>query len=333
MCSIAIVVLASLACASNGQGKHRNPQKGEHLQSQEAECLTLPGEELAGRGLLQHANSNSRKNIGVHSSLENNMTENKVTENGAKDAKVGAKAPSPQPGGWVPPGGPQYAPPPGPQYGYGPPGGPPPGYYGGYDSSRYQLPPGYGEPDPLPTRPPGYGEPQMMPTTTTTTPYSLAFGPDHYYCEDGSTISESGSTGLEDCKSRCNSEAACKFMSFWETGGVNWCRISRACVNWLFQWHSISMYQKGLSATPSTYAYFFSDYMPLSCGSWYYGMLSEGPSFGQVNCEERCSADPACKFISLWSTGGVNWCRLSDTCDYMTMQQHSEGQITIYRKP
>mmetsp|Transcript_113352 Transcript_113352/g.218216 ORF Transcript_113352/g.218216 Transcript_113352/m.218216 type:complete len:112 (-) Transcript_113352:244-579(-) len=67
-----------------------------------------------------------------------------------------------------------------------------------------------------------------------------------------------------------------------------------------------------------------SDY----CGET--GVISESSSSGKDDCESRCTADPACKFISLWASGGANWCRLSSACD--VLGQQSWHTIRIYRK-
>lgn len=50
---------------------------------------------------------------------------------------------------------------------------------------------------------------------------------------------------------------------------------------------------------------------------------------GLTECEARCSRTPNCHYFSLWLTGGLLWCRLSETCNKLTWQDHS---IKIYRK-
>jgi hypothetical protein len=60
------------------------------------------------------------------------------------------------------------------------------------------------------------------------------------------------------------------------------------------------------------------------------GMISEASSSGQDDCESRCTADSSCKYISLWETGGANWCRLNSACDLLGQQ--SWHTIRIYHK-
>jgi hypothetical protein len=58
-------------------------------------------------------------------------------------------------------------------------------------------------------------------------------------------------------------------------------------------------------------------------------VLSESGSSGQAECKLRCSDTPGCKYISLWSTGGVNWCRLTTDCTQKAVQAHT---INVYRQ-
>merc|ERR1719482_2449115 len=60
------------------------------------------------------------------------------------------------------------------------------------------------------------------------------------------------------------------------------------------------------------------------------GVLSESLSSGQSDCEQRCSDSTECKYISLWLTGGVNWCRLTTGCtEKSAKEQHT---ISVYAK-
>jgi hypothetical protein len=61
------------------------------------------------------------------------------------------------------------------------------------------------------------------------------------------------------------------------------------------------------------------------------GVLSESSSSGQSDCEQRCSDSADCKYISLWSTGDVNWCRLTTGCARTSEQ--AQHKINVYAKP
>mmetsp|Transcript_74216 Transcript_74216/g.131223 ORF Transcript_74216/g.131223 Transcript_74216/m.131223 type:complete len:199 (-) Transcript_74216:125-721(-) len=54
--------------------------------------------------------------------------------------------------------------------------------------------------------------------------------PPHQYCHDPLWKADS-SLGLDDCKSRCDQDGACKFISFWESNGDNWCHETTACTD------------------------------------------------------------------------------------------------------
>jgi len=58
--------------------------------------------------------------------------------------------------------------------------------------------------------------------------YELHIGPGDDACADG-WIEESASKGLGDCKERCDDADTCRFVSLWSTGGINWCRLTKAC--------------------------------------------------------------------------------------------------------
>jgi len=60
------------------------------------------------------------------------------------------------------------------------------------------------------------------------------------------------------------------------------------------------------------------------------GVISEGESSGKDECQSRCAADGSCHYFSLWTSGGVGWCRLSRDCDELSQQ--SEHTIYIYHK-
>jgi len=88
-------------------------------------------------------------------------------------------------------------------------------------------------------------------TTTTATStnvkfgYELHHGPGSDYCAETGMISESSSLGKDDCESRCTADPACQFVSLWESGGLNWCRLNGACdVLGQQSWHTINIYQK-----------------------------------------------------------------------------------------
>jgi len=154
--------------------------------------------------------------------------------------------------------------------------------------------------------------------------YELHKGPGSDHCAETGMITESSSSGRDDCESRCTADPACKFISLWASGGANWCRLNSACdVLGQQSWHTINIYQKA----PSPYELHSgpgSDY----CAET--GMISESSSSGKDDCESRCTADPACKFISLWTSGGANWCRLNSACDVLSQQ--SWHTISIYLK-
>jgi len=58
------------------------------------------------------------------------------------------------------------------------------------------------------------------------------------------------------------------------------------------------------------------------------GVLSASRSRGRSDCQQRCSASTKCKYISLWSTGGANWCQLTTGCTKKAVQaQHT---INVY---
>lgn len=61
------------------------------------------------------------------------------------------------------------------------------------------------------------------------------------------------------------------------------------------------------------------------------GMISQAGSAGRSYCEERCAADDNCKYYSLWSSGGVGWCRLSSSCENFEDKQSGE-MVNIYQK-
>eukprot|EP00441_Pelagodinium_beii_P002288 CAMPEP_0197704208 /NCGR_PEP_ID=MMETSP1338-20131121/125823_1 /TAXON_ID=43686 ORGANISM="Pelagodinium beii, Strain RCC1491" /NCGR_SAMPLE_ID=MMETSP1338 /ASSEMBLY_ACC=CAM_ASM_000754 /LENGTH=550 /DNA_ID=CAMNT_0043288107 /DNA_START=78 /DNA_END=1730 /DNA_ORIENTATION=+ len=54
--------------------------------------------------------------------------------------------------------------------------------------------------------------------------------PPHQYCHDPLWKADS-SLGLDDCKSRCDQDGACKFISFWESNGDNWCHETTTCTD------------------------------------------------------------------------------------------------------
>jgi len=60
------------------------------------------------------------------------------------------------------------------------------------------------------------------------------------------------------------------------------------------------------------------------------GMISESGSLGQHDCESRCTAHPACNYISLWASGGLSWCRLNTACEIFSQQ--SGHTINIFEK-
>mmetsp|Transcript_150155 Transcript_150155/g.273102 ORF Transcript_150155/g.273102 Transcript_150155/m.273102 type:complete len:134 (+) Transcript_150155:3-404(+) len=60
------------------------------------------------------------------------------------------------------------------------------------------------------------------------------------------------------------------------------------------------------------------------------GMISESGSLGQHDCESRCTAHPACNYISMWASGGLNWCRLNTACEIFSQQ--SGHTINIFEK-
>mmetsp|Transcript_113353 Transcript_113353/g.218217 ORF Transcript_113353/g.218217 Transcript_113353/m.218217 type:complete len:524 (-) Transcript_113353:244-1815(-) len=76
-------------------------------------------------------------------------------------------------------------------------------------------------------------------------PYELHLGPGSDHCGETGMISESSSSGKDDCESRCNADPTCKFISLWASGGANWCRQSTACdVLGQQSWHTIVIYRK-----------------------------------------------------------------------------------------
>jgi len=161
-------------------------------------------------------------------------------------------------------------------------------------------------------------------TCTTTVGYELHKGPGVDHCAATGMISESPSSGKDDCESRCTDDPVCEFISLWVSGGANWCRLNAACdVLGQQSWHTINIYQKVTS----------SYQLRNGPGSDYcteIGMISESPSSGKDDCESQCTADPACKFLSFWKSGGANWCRLNAACD--VLGQQSWHTISIYQK-
>ena len=60
--------------------------------------------------------------------------------------------------------------------------------------------------------------------------------------------------------------------------------------------------------------------------------LTKGESDGLEDCQARCKNmqdgnSNECKFASFWFTGGLNWCKLSATCDEPETQEHT---VSIY---
>jgi len=184
-------------------------------------------------------------------------------------------------------------------------------------------------------------------TTTTTTitmitaPAFDSFkGPGSEYCAEDGMISESGSLGQHDCESRCTADPACKYISLWASGGLSWCRLNTACETFSQQSrHTINIFRKATlpgrrlvttTTTTITAPAFESFKGP---GSEYCaedGMISESGSLGQHDCESRCTAHPACNYISLWASGGLSWCRLNTACEIFSQQ--SGHTINVFEK-
>mmetsp|Transcript_64837 Transcript_64837/g.107445 ORF Transcript_64837/g.107445 Transcript_64837/m.107445 type:complete len:572 (-) Transcript_64837:138-1853(-) len=146
----------------------------------------------------------------------------------------------------------------------------------------------------------------------------LFMGPGHDFCTDG-VISESFSSGVDECGQRCTVEPFCKYFSLWLGGGANWCRLSSSCLALGQQGLSISIY---LVPKPEL----FDGPGPNFCTD----VLSESFSAGTSDCRSKCAADANCKFYSIWLTGGL-WCRLSKECG--TTAQQSWHSIEIWSMP
>lgn len=144
-------------------------------------------------------------------------------------------------------------------------------------------------------------------------------GPGDDYCTDG-VISESGSSGIDECGQRCVAVESCQFFSIWLTGGSNWCRLSTSCLAIEQQPYSISIYKV---PRPELYIAEGPDF----CAD----VLSESWSWGKSDCASKCAADANCKFYSIWLTGGQSWCRLSSVCTIMWQQSWSK--VEIWRMP
>jgi hypothetical protein len=59
--------------------------------------------------------------------------------------------------------------------------------------------------------------------------------------------------------------------------------------------------------------------------------ISGSRSKGKTDCQNRCSANPKCKYYSLWLTGGRNYCRLSTDCSTL-LDSRRKASIAIYKK-
>lgn len=75
---------------------------------------------------------------------------------------------------------------------------------------------------------------------------------------------------------------------------------------------------------------FYKNVTGLIEGSCTDGFISESASNGQADCQAKCDAVSACQYISLWLTGGSNWCMLSATCS--SLQWGSGHTIRNYQK-
>merc|ERR1719210_1518084 len=146
------------------------------------------------------------------------------------------------------------------------------------------------------------------------------------------------------------------YFSLWSTGGLNWCRLTSGCDQLAQQsWHTIAIYQKrstpdptpanatatASTATTTTTTTVASttakptpdDYMIFQGPGQDYcdaGHIFSIHSDGYDDCKSRCSAESSCTYFSLWSTGGLNWCRLTSGCAQLAQQLWHT--ITIYQK-
>jgi len=164
------------------------------------------------------------------------------------------------------------------------------------------------------------------PSPCTGDKYCPRDGPGQNHCagERSNILTDGISTGMAECKARCNKDKECKFMSFWKTGGKNWCRTTKNCDVKGQQSQDIVIQEKPtkevLKKGPG------ADF----CAGPADNILTEGASKGQDDCNKKCEANSECKFISYWTTGGQNFCRLTKKCD--VIKQQPGNKIIISEK-
>jgi len=73
-------------------------------------------------------------------------------------------------------------------------------------------------------------------------------GPGNQFCANG-IISESQSSGKDECKSRCAANPSCQYFSLWTTVCVNWCRLSSACTTLAQSDHTVNIFHKAACDT------------------------------------------------------------------------------------
>mgnify|MGYP002803415914 FL=1 len=130
-----------------------------------------------------------------------------------------------------------------------------------------------------------------------------------------------------DCQLRCaRSHEPCAQFSWWPDGGCLLSGEKSVLQAAPYKWSAVVV---GPSSCDELSAYEVVK-VPSSGAYCSEPVLFEGPSSGLTDCKDKCDGNAECRFFSLWSTGGLHWCRLTRSCHTFGQQ---EGQsIATYQR-
>ena len=151
----------------------------------------------------------------------------------------------------------------------------------------------------------------------------LKYGKSNARCvSDTGYLFDDDSTGLADCRNKCEANSCCNFFSYWSSGKR--CQTTTECNRFTTDGGKmIYTYRRKSESTLGNWKLLKPPSNKMCSRK-----LSSDFSYGLANCRDRCESNQRCEFFSYSIT--TRWCQISSDCN--SWRTYSGKTVHIFRR-